>query len=147
MLESFEEQLFGSRLILFKRVAPSVGYVGDQNRCDANPRIDRSWVDFQRTLESSLSLSSARCGIRQLLQAPSPHHRIGRMWVDRRFVLNLATGCFHELKVERPRQTTGDLVLSLAEVATVSVEPARPKMRARFGIDQLHIHSNLVTSS
>jgi len=46
VLESFEEQLFGSRAILFKRAAPSVSYIANQDQSDANPRIDRPRVDL-----------------------------------------------------------------------------------------------------
>ena len=47
-----------------------------------------------------------------------------------------------ELKVERVRDPTGDLVLQSEEVAEVAVETIRPQMLVGLGIDQLHVYSD-----
>jgi hypothetical protein len=39
-LKSFEEQQLCSGLILFRNAAPSVSYIGNQNRSNADPCID-----------------------------------------------------------------------------------------------------------
>ena len=49
--------------------------------------------------------------------------------------------------IQGPCEAAGDLALRFREVRTIGVEPVGPEMRAAFGIDQLRVHPNLITSS
>jgi hypothetical protein len=61
-LDSFEEQLFGARLILLKTAAPSVYHIANQDPCDADPSIHRSGVHLQGLFEAPLRLQSVCFG-------------------------------------------------------------------------------------
>src|SRR6516225_11588098 len=65
----------------------------------------------------------------------------------RPFLVDPLPGRFDELKVERAGEPPGDLALRLREVAPIGLEPIRPKMRAAFGIDQLHVDLYLVAET
>src|ERR1700731_1801374 len=82
-LESFEEQLFGSCLILLLGAAPSAGYIAKQARCEADPRVDGSRVDFERALEIPPSLFISGCRKRPVIPSPSAHDEIARVGIVR----------------------------------------------------------------
>src|ERR1700730_17406679 len=82
-LESFEEQLFGPCLILLRRAAPSAGYIAKQARCEADPRVDGSRVDFERALEIPPSLFISGCRKRPVIPSPSAHDEIARVRIVR----------------------------------------------------------------
>jgi hypothetical protein len=62
-------------------------------------------------------------------------------------LLDSVGGRLDEFEVKRPRESAGDRVLRSREVGAIGVEPVSPEVRATFGVDQLHVHPNLVTSS
>jgi hypothetical protein len=49
-----------------------------------------------------------------------------------------------QLKAERVRDSTRDLVLQGEQIAHVAVEPLRPQMGVGLGIDQLRVDAHLV---
>src|SRR6516225_4607569 len=46
--------------------------------------------------------------------------------------------------MERAGEAACDLALCIGEIEEVSLEPVRPDMRSRFGIDQLHVYPYLL---
>jgi hypothetical protein len=50
----------------------------------------------------------------------------------------------NQLKVQRVREPTCDLVLHRQEIARIAVEPLCPQMRTGFGIDELDIYTHLL---
>jgi hypothetical protein len=92
--ESFEKQMLGSRLILLDRATPSVADVGGQDQGDADPRINRSRVNFQSLFESAPSLSTVGHGEGTVEQGPPAHDKIAGIGVDHLFLLDPASYSF-----------------------------------------------------
>src|SRR5262249_31763354 len=115
-----------------------------QGTCEANLRRDRSGVYLQCPLEGPLSLLSVGGGGRTVPPNPAAHDRIARIRIDRLFLLDPAARGFYEFSFERPGETAGDLAVGPREIRAINVKPVRPNVCTGFGIDQLHIHLDLV---
>src|ERR1700730_3741786 len=81
---------------------------------------------------------------RPAVQRPRANGEIAGTRVGCLFLIDAPAGLLHEFKIKRPRETAGDLALRFREVGTTGVEPVGPDVRAALGIDQLHIHFDLI---
>src|SRR5215813_10000887 len=112
--------------------APSVQQSGDQDAGDADPGIDGFLVEVERLLERSLSFFPASLGYWSMKPCPAAHYEIARIWIGRIFLFDLTAYIFHELHIERSRETAGYRVVSFHQLTAVSVEAVRPDVSASF---------------
>ena len=84
---------------------------------------------------------------RPIRQGPAAHDEIARIGIDRLFLLDPAARVPHEFDVERSGEAAGDLVLRFRKVGPIGIKPVGSKVRAVFGVDQLRVHPNLITSA
>src|ERR1700733_7741064 len=104
--------------------------------------MDIIWIRGERTIKKAARLrdmarSSAAMDPRQTLKKQVHRIGIGRLFgpagLDSR-----------ELIAERICQTPNDLILHVEEIGQRLVEPLRPKMTARLGVDRLRVYVKAV---
>src|SRR5689334_15055441 len=94
-LEGLNEQLFGARYISWNRCANSATNTVNQDPCEADARVGRAWIDFQRALEGVLSLFV----VISVDPRPPAHYEISRIWIDRILLLASASLSRHKFNV------------------------------------------------
>ena len=146
-IERFVKQLFGARLVLLHRGAPTLENIADKNIGDTDPRIDRARIDGERPFEGLEGLPQHRCRERARVQRSPAHDQIPGIGIEPFFLFEPLSGRSDEVRVERASEPPGDLALRLREVAKIGLEPIRPQMRAAFGVDQLHIDLDLAAKA
>src|SRR6516162_943635 len=52
----FEQELLSARQILLNGAAPTIRHTATQGGCEADPRVDRMWIDLKRAFERGRSL-------------------------------------------------------------------------------------------
>ena len=57
-VERFEKQPFGARYVLLNRVAVRITDIEKQDVREADPRLHRAWIHFERALEKPQCLQS-----------------------------------------------------------------------------------------
>jgi len=67
-----------------------------------------------------------------------------RIRSHRPFLLDASARILDELQVESSGEAAGDFALRVREVSAVGFEPIGPQVGAVFGVDQLHVDSDLV---
>src|SRR5205823_9161240 len=122
-LERFGEEVFGSRLVLWNRGAPSIKYIGGKNNGDAGSRIDRAWIDCERPLEEPQTLLPGRRRIGSHARSPPAHDEIAGIGIGRLFLLDATPGRLDQLEAKSAGEPPGDLALRFREVAAIGLEP------------------------
>src|SRR5260370_23898218 len=137
--ERLEDQYFGARSILLRRLAKSSRPRNKQGRRHAGPGIDRARINLQRPLERPLGLLEVCLADRPEVPGPAAHDEVARIELDRSFSLDLLACSLDKLEAKRPRETRGDDALSLRTVYAHGLEPIGIDMSPASALDQLHI--------
>jgi hypothetical protein len=146
-LQNFVQQSLGERLVLMERTAPSfdkdLGYCG----CEADLRVYGFPIYCERLFESLPGLLPGRYSRWPVPPCPSPHYEIARVGICLGLLLDTVDCRHHEFAIEGVCQASDNVVLRLIQVYAAGVKAIRPEMCAVFGIDQLHVHPDLISSS
>jgi hypothetical protein len=131
--------LLGAGQVILGRLGPSPRHEIDEHARDADARIGRGGVLFERLLKGAQRVLSFFLGKGPVVPGPAKQGEIGCRKITRVFAFDLAGGSLDQLQLNLPREPANDLVLRLREIAAIYVEPVGPKMCARIGIDQLRV--------
>ena len=148
-LQSFEQQLFCTRLVLLNRAAPPVEDIVDQDRCDTDPRVSLrpDPISSARSKKRQRLLLASRTGSGRYQQRPAAHYQIAGASGASALSYPARSGVghrLHELEIsEGSGQTADDLALASANFP-VGLEAVCPKMTAGLGVDQLRVDPNPV---
>ena len=108
-------------------------------------RFDIAGVGDKRAIETTVRLRHILRGV--TLIDPGHTLKIEVHRIDGRRFFRASSFGGGELVVQRGGQTGDDLVLHVEEIGERFVETLSPKMIARFGVDELHVHAHAITAA
>jgi hypothetical protein len=141
----------GFRQIRFRR-PKGRGGIGHEGHCAfeyvharrSHERVDIVWIGGENAIKEAACSRGIVRGLTLIEPSQSLKIEVHRVGIRSLFRPSRLGG--NELGVQNACEARDDFVLHIEEIGERLVESLRPKMIARFGVDQLHVDAHAVSA-